>query len=733
MATLAFCGMYTIGSRYVNWSTMKDEYSLALALIIAQVMMVSVVVAVLASPWYSIYFYQMLKEQALENYRATSGKQPVEPSTAELAKYHSSPGIEASAIDMYVDEEIATRAIVEKPGAAKPFLNKFRQRVEEGRGDSDATLDMRQIALQKLIRLKILTAESYLRNSEPAQAEALTKSALKDLKEQNRNFDTAPQQINVEKLLDLTGRIQGVQGDNTGKNQTETVALSLLDPSVAKDWYHKNKLKGFEESYPVEYVIRYLLSSKKLNKLEAVQEALKICAGSSVRASSRVHVLHAVMKEAIGTGNTELENVALNFWMTHCSKTPIRFMPEASLVYSFKSAMHRSRSEEVFRAIVPKIEDGIKLDLLSRAQAQDYINEYEFRGQILKRWPPKNQREARTREREMARLTELAKSKGLYTCLVDIPRAFTLVVIDHPESAERLLLKAYREMHSLRSIITMNQASILSETFSVSQAVARTHTLAGYERAWKVVKTAMDSYDRWIPSSRLSLLENLYGYCGKGHEKEKIACLNEVIRITKNNKLDAATMRGVTFFILNNCIETGSLVAANKRFNDARREFGENSQEFCDVCCDLIMYRRAYPAYAPAALKVCNEEPFPNNAFQLAPRLAQRYYGNDSLKYLSSLQYLAQYEYCRGNHDRALSLCNEFQRNPSAEKSTLNLANSDLKAELTHEGGLRGDRFTAVPGSIVELTCLANVYNHVWNTKARDRVTALKSRVSERD
>ncbi len=713
-------------------STMKDENSLALALIIAQVMMVSIVVAVLSSPWYSIYFYQMLKEQALENYRATAGKRIVGPSTSELAQYNHNPGVDASAIDMYVEEEIATRAILDKPDDAKPFLTKFHGLVEEGGEDSDAALDVRQIALQKLMRLKILTAESYLRSSEPTKAEALVKSTLNDLRAQNRNFDTAPQQINVEKLLNLMVRIKEAQGDSAGKKQAETIAMSLADPTSARVWYHQNRLKGFDESYPAEYVIRHLMATKKMNKEEALQEALKVCSRPSVRTSTRMYLLREVMSEGLRTENRHLEDLALKFWLTHCSKTPIRFAPEASLVYSFRGTMHRSASEAIFKVIIPKIEAGIKLDLLSRAQAQDYLNEYELRGMILKRWPPHNQREARARERELARLTELARSKGLYTCPLDVARAFALVVLDHPESAERLLLKALGELRSNKSIHPWDEPSFTAETLAVAQAVAKEHNIAGYERAWKVLRTAADSYE-WHALSRLNLMENLYGYCGKRHEKEKLACLKEVIRLVNSNKFDRSTMRGVTFFILNNCIETGKLKEANKRFNDAKKAFGENSREFCDVCADLIMYRRAYPAYAPAALKVCNEEPFPNNAFQLAPRLAERSYGSDSLKYLSSLQYLAQYELCRGNFDRALTLCQEFRRSPSAKKSRLYLANLDLEGELEHRVGLSGEAVTARPGSIVELTCLANVYNHVGRAQARDRVNAFKSRVTERD
>lgn len=715
---------------------MKSEYRLVLILVISQLLMIAAVTAVILFPGYSVFHRQKVQQQAWQNYRGFDARQAKNSSSRtgddieELSKHCSQDGA-VTPIDLHLQEEIARASLGSSRCNIKKTISTFRHWVEKSVNTRDR--DVSEIALQKLIRLEIDAADLSLARKNIQLANRLQKAAFEDLKRQATCFDMAPQKIHVERILDLCMRIKGAQGENEESKQLLATAQAMSDPLFAKDWYANHGLKGFEGSYPAEYLVRFFLASHQTTRKKGLEQALDTCQRPGVRQSTKVFVLTAAINEARNHQDKALAAEALDLWMKNCSNAPVRFAPEADLIFALKDVAFTSGSAQIHRIFRTKISECIEKDLLSKPCAQMYFDAYEPDRQAGGIWPPKTTAAAKYRRTELDALIALCRKKGLNSFSLDMARTTTLVVTSELDEAEKHILELI-DRKGTNDTGRYEQARLSLLTRYVAESVGGRHTEDAYTRAGKILAKALKNR-RWLDESKLPLLQSLYGYYKIGDQKEKAACLNEIMRIYTTGAIDDRARERMNFFILNNLIgESGKIDQANRLFNSIKAKHGADSLTVCLLSSDLLGYRRAYPAYGPEAKKISLEKPFPNDMFQNTPALVQNYFPNNHGKYLLCLQYLAQYEFSRGKFDRAREICAKILSNPHVRRTSCLLPTQDLFNELRGtESNPTDPKITAFRGTIVELTCLSTLYFQNGRPAAQARVNALKDRVVETD
>jgi hypothetical protein len=709
---------------------MKSEYSLITVLMVSQLILIGIVVALVASPWYSVYFNQGLKERALDSYRIGSIRTTT---SADLAKIFHKPGLD-SAIELHADEQIALESIGKRTGNLKQIVATMRHHVEGARNRSDTAGNIADIALLKLIRVELAAAELYFDRRSYSRARELVTAAIEDLKRQNALFQEEPQRFNLEKIFDLTRRINRAEGDSEGAARAEALLGTLSNPIAAREWFKTHGMKGFEGSYPTEFLIKVLLSTGSAgSKASDTAQALELCKRFDVNPSTRTRVMQTAINQSDSLPAPSLAPAVANCWFSHCSKNPIRFKPEAILAYSLKSYVVRHGSEKQFVLICSKIEESIEKNLLPKEAAQAYFDGYESDQMYRRRWPPRTEDGAKLLAQDINRLISMCHKSGCDDLSLQLSLGVALVNSFQVDSAEALICKLLPRVGALHAPFNEPYQVRLSNLIpGIASNIGREHSPASYARVCRLIDRALQSC-QWSDVPRLRILQTSYDYIAGADKALQEQRMNEIFAI--NKRLNAANAKNLEFdfFILNNIVITKNRTDdGNRMLEEIRNNYGEKSLLFADLSQRLLGYRRAYPSYSPETLKICREKPFPAKLFESTPNLVARISGKKTARYVLCLLWLAEFEYCRGNSARAAEICDEILSTERVESMAAYWSALDLRAQVLGEkqqissGQLRGVRDTNL-----ELLCLSNIYSQLGKLDAAARVDALRKRMKE--
>ncbi|MDZ4836755.1 MAG: hypothetical protein SGJ27_23490 [Candidatus Melainabacteria bacterium] len=412
--------------------------------------MIGSVVAVVSSPWYSAYFNQSLKEQSLENYRV-SGPFLRSASSAQLARIFHKPGLDIG-LEIHADEQIALESIARRTGNLKQIVSNLRHHVESVRHVSDTTSNIADIALLKLIRVELAAADLYLAQGAYPRAQALVTAATADLKRQNSLFEEEPQRFNLQKIFDLTARINHAEGDLDGEQRARALKATLANPAAASEWFRTHGMKGYDGSYPSEFLIKTLLSGDNKNsRITTLTQALEVCKRPNVRLSTRTVVMQTAFNEAETLHAPALSNAVVNFWITHCANNPVRFKPEAMLVFTLKDKMVRSGTTESRLLIRSKVKESIEKKLLSKDCEKMYFDSYESDQILCGLWPLKSPEAAVISLNEIDGLLDLCHKSGCDDFSLQVSRLVALSCTSRAAEAEKLFYEILDRMRTSSS------------------------------------------------------------------------------------------------------------------------------------------------------------------------------------------------------------------------------------------------------------------------------------------
>lgn len=694
--------------------------------------MIGVVVAIVVSPWYSSYFNQSLKEQALQNYRV-SGSALRSSSSAELARIFHKPGLDAG-IEIHADEQMALESIARRNGNIKQIVSKLRHHVDSVRKSSGSESTIANIALLKLIRVELAAAELYLSQGAYSRAQALASAAIDDLKRQSSFFEEGPQRMNLQKIFDLTARIDRAEGDTDGEHRARALKRLLTNPATAREWFNANGMKGYAGSYTPEFLIKFLLSrDNQDSRVSALTQALDVCKNPDVRHSTRTHVMQTAFNEAEGLHAPSLRTTVVKTWLSTCAKNPIRFEPDAMLVWTLKDKLAQSKSVEHRILIRSKMKESIEKDLLYKVCVQAYFDSYENDQIQCGVFPPKTQEAGRRLATEIDELLELCHKVGADDFSLLVTKLSAVNASSQATKCEELL---YQILDQLKNYKGANYKAKLERVIplvgGVASIMSKPKTKESDASVYRMLERVKRSCN-WNDEQRFRLLICLYDNIPMKETAKRDQCLSDILALERKLKISRIKNVDLNFFILHNImIGKNRPDEGQKMMEEIRAACGTESPMFLQLSMQLLGYRRAYPSYCKETLKISREKPFPAKYFEETPDLVARQSGKQSAKYCRALLWLSQFEYCRGNYDRALKLSNDILKTPGAQRMDSYLAANDLRSQILGEKPHFEGEVLAAPDSLLELHCLSNIYRQLSQPEKADRVDELRTRVHER-
>lgn len=694
--------------------------------------MIGLVLAIVLSPWYSLYFNQSLKEQSLQNYRV-SGSFVRSSSTAELARIFHKPGLGVG-VEIHADEQMALEAIARRTGHVKESLSKLRHHVDDIRVKNDTTSNIANIALLKLIRVELAAADLYLTQGAYPRAQALVTAATEDLKQQTAFFEEEPQRFNLQKIFDLTARINRAEGDAEGEARAQALRTMLADPAAASEWFRTHGMKGFSGSYPSEFLIKNLLSSDNKNsRVSALTQALEACMRPRVRPSTRTVVIQTAANEGNELHAPSLVTGAVNVWLKFYSNAPIQYKPEAMAAYSLKDQMVREGSPAQRVLIRSKVKECIDKKLLPEICVQTYFDSYENDQILSKRWPPATPESGKSLNKEIDDLLELCHQSGSDDFSLKMAKIVALNAFSS-EQATGLCHELLDRMPN-RTVeqSEIDQIRMINALAGVVNTLAKPHTADAKVRTLRFLER-MKSGCNWADRHQLRILMSLYDFVPETDKARREKILNDVLALSKRLNLKGPESMQFTFFVLNNImIAQNKFDEADKIMEDFRASCGSDISTVAILWQQLLGYRRAYPSYSPETLKISKEQTFPARYFEETPDLVAQLSGKNSARYCRCVLWLSQFEYCRGNYDRALQLSNEILATPGVERMDSYLSAKDLRTQILGQKPSRvNGEIIGAHDSLLELLCLNNIYLQLNKPDAAARVAEVMKRVREK-
>ncbi len=708
----------------------RRDFQLATILVGSQLVMIFLVVAIVASPDYSSFFYQTVHEELLQSCQEQNQKPSGESRKLfeDLQSSITKKGVANSSLVLPVQEEVLSQLYRNDPDRLSEHLKSFRDHLNPGRRRGNAELT-REIALFKLVRLELVTAEAYLAQGKPRRAELFVNTALEDLKLQRSYFDTEPQRAPVMKIIDLMIKIKDAEGDQSAKASLLLTKKNMSNPTFAAEWYRLHGLKGFFGSYPSEYLVRYYLSSQKTSKAEALEQALTVCSRSNVRYATKIDVLHQLTVEATRTGNKRLAKLAFTAWREFC-KGPIRSKPEADLVVALRKVLRvdffsKAQQQQIYRHVL----EASTLNFVDKVEEQMFFDEYVLDRKVVNLWPPRTVADAQAQIREINGLIARCQKKKLNSFSLEIARIYALSFAEKPDMArkevERLLTPEVIKKASSGQQIEWSELISL-----VAQTITKGRTDRQAEARQFVEK--ISSRSNWTITAKMLNMQHLCDYIVADPSLRR-KYVDEVLRLSQSKDVSPLYRPTMNFFVLNELFAAGKMDECYREFKRIEQFYGKDSKELAQLLISLMQYRRAFPGYCPEACKFANENPFPTQPFLRAPELVRRWFGERSSEYSYCLEMLSQYEFCRGKLNHARELCLKILENPKASKLKTFLTTRDLLAHIDGKplSYPAGEVVYAAPESINELFCLGMIYRHVKKLDATARVESLKKQVSE--
>ncbi len=694
--------------------------------------MIGLVLALVLSPWYSVYFNQSLKEQSLQNYRV-SGSFARSSSTAELARIFHKPGL-GMGVEIHADEQMALEAIARRTGHVKENLSKLRHHVDDIRKKHDTTSSIANIALLKLIRVELAAADLYLAQGAYPRAQALVTAATDDLKSQTAFFEEEPQRFNLQKIFDLTARINRAEGDAEGEARAQALRSMLADPAAASEWFRTHGMKGFSGSYPSEFLIKNLLSlGNKNSRVTALTQALEACTRPGVRPSTRTVVIQTAVNEGDELHAPALVTGAVNLWLKFFSNAPIQYKPEAMAAFSLSSKILQTGSPAQRVLIRSKMKECIDKNLLPEICVQTYFDSYESNQILSKLWPPSTPEAGRSTNKEIDDLLELCHKSGSDDFTLKMAKIVALNAFSSEQAAGLTYELLDRMPERTPEQSKIDQIRMINALSGVVDTLAKAHTAESKVRTLRFLERMKSGFN-WEDRHKLRLLMSTYDSVPETDKARREKISNDVLALSKKLNLKGPETLQFTFFVLNNImISQNRYDEGSKIMEDFRESCGSDISSVALLWQQLLGYRRAYPSYNQETLKISREQTFPAKYFEETPGLVAQLAGKRSARYCRCVLWLSQFEYCRGNYERALQLTNEVLATPGVERMDSYLAAKDMRTQIL------GEKPSRIEGEIIgahdsnlELLCLNHIYLQLKKPDAAARVAEVMKHVRER-
>jgi hypothetical protein len=238
-------------------------------------------------------------------------------------------------------------------------------------------------------------------------------------------------------------------------------------------------------------------------------------------------------------------------------------------------------------------------------------------------------------------------------------------------------------------------------------------------------------YNNWNPGFEATLLGQVMSMrkdAGQLSQAQK--CQQRLLQLVEKT---GTHLESVDFDCIRTAITEGQFATAAHVCTGAKKAL--RSDRFNALRFNILGFQRAYPLMSKQHLHNAISNNFPDELFQSTPSVVASNEPGDPGKYLKTVLWLAQYEYCRGNLPKAETLCNEIINAKPATISEAYVPATDMLAEMQ---GKRNEKIVsgsslikARRGTVEELHCLWSIYVQMGKPAAAERVKALKNRIRE--
>lgn len=696
--------------------------------------MVGALSAIVSSTWYSEFFNQGVKEQLVSSYKAlrSSGMASNSALQKNFDRLSKMPGMSSSLIEMHSDEELALASLKDNRNSDQR-LSVLRNWLLKAQ-----TEETEAIVLEKIIRCELVAAKVALNAGDWQKAEKLSQEALDDLKQQKGQYEFSPPRRYVTAILDVSAEAKRLAGDNANAKRIEHLAERLKDPDYAKGWYKRNQLAGYSAGYPPQYAVRFILGNAPADadKSDTILKAIAVCGRSDMTQSPlRLTILREALEfNPSREKKTQIEDAVLDVWTKYCTQIPVTVPDQGPIVGFLQVPAMRKRSPETMQLINKKIEEAIRLDVISHAYAQQFMRSLIYSELLCNIFAMDNHSPAKAAAaaERLEDLVALCKKKHLDDTWVKIYWSVVLAQAgkrDESEQILRELINTQKPDHN-----QLQKQELIAQAFLVFENRVPHFNATEAAKACSLLETALKCGD-WAESPKTALLLALsHQKIAAGQPAEGQKYREQAWKLLEK-KDDfgsvSAALDHVVFLMYKPDVE-----AAAALFNRLQKKIRQESDNSVQLYLSLLTYCRSYPAASDQLLRSAQANRFPDAEFRKALKMAQERRGQKPERYIGALLWMAEYELCRCNYEESAKYCNEVLDCGPPTKNTQYWAANDILMELgkkTRTTIPQKGEIVGFTNSREELHCLYSTYVQLKRLKAANRAKALVNRVKEID